>query len=528
MIPISQPQMKRLTAVHGWSGVILGLLLFTVVITGTVAVFGDDIARWSTGSSTQRGIDKPIDGIVRNLAERLPLFYLDDIAVWKTDAGELMAFFHSHAENPATGRPDEYGAMFRIDPESGEVLDRNEGFMWKEPWAWDPSALRHFLVDLHVQLYLPDPWGLIVTGILGLLMMAAAVSGFLMHRHMIRDLFVAERPGARLVSARDRHVLASSWSLPFAVILAFTGSFFSFASTVSFPIVAQVAFGGDNEAMARTLFEPPVVEDTRRVRPADLDAIRAKALDKVGGPLTFISIHHYGRADARIHVWHSAADGRLGFTQTVFDGAAGTFLEVKPQVGNKPSMGNTIRTLMWPLHVGDFAGLVSKAVWGALGATTCFVILSGLRRWVRRREEEPLWRGFGRALTVTALGLPIAMLASAWAFFLALPAADPFFWTPFGFVAGALACAGLGLAVRDDGKLRALFWRILAWACLLLPLLRLAAGGTSWAEALARNHGEVLSIDLLLLAAGGLMWWARDRRRAPTVVPQRPTMEPAE
>ena len=528
MIPISQPQMKRLTAVHGWSGVILGLLLFTVVITGTVAVFADEIARWSAGSSSERGIDRPIDGIIRDLAEKLPLFYLDDIAVWKTDAGDLMAFFHSHAENPATGEPDEYGAMFRVDPASGAVLDRNEGFMWKQPRAWDPSALRHFLVDLHVQLYLPRPWGLIVTGVLGLLMMAAAVTGFLMHRHMIRDLFVAERPGARLVSARDRHVLASSWSLPFAIILAFTGSFFSFATTVSFPIVAQVAFGGDREAMASTLFEPPVVEDTRRVRAADLDAIRAKALDEVGGPLTFVSIHHYGRADSRIHVWHAADDGRLGFTQTVFDGASGAFLGIKPQVGNSPSTGNTIRTLMWPLHVGDFAGLVSKAVWGALGATTGFVILSGLRLWVRRREAVPLWRRFGRALTVTSLGLPVAMLASAWAYFLALPAADPFFWTPLGFLAGAVACIVLGLRVATEDRLRALFWRILTWACLLLPPLRLATGGTSWAEALARGHGEVLSIDLLLLAAGGVMWWVRSRSRARTIVRDRPAMEPAE
>lgn len=528
MIPISQAQMKRLTAVHGWSGVILGLLLFTVVITGTVAVFAHEIARWSAGSSAERGLTQPVDRIIRELAEKLPRFYLDDVAIWKDDAGDLRAFFHSHTENPETGRPDEYGAMFRLDAATGEVLDRNEGFMWHEPAAFDPSALRSFLVDLHVQLYMPDPWGLIVTGILGLLMMAAAVSGFLMHRHMIRDLFVAERPGARLVSARDRHVLASSWSLPFAIVLAFTGSFFSFALSISFPIVAGVAFGGDQEAMAKTLFEPPVVEDTRRVPAADLDAIRARAVEEVAGPLTFISIHHYGRADSRIHVWHAAADGRLGFTQTVFDGADGRYLGVKPQVGNAPSVGASINALMWPLHVGDFAGLVSKAVWGALGATMCFVILSGLRLWVRRREEERLWRGFGRAVSVAGYGLPVAMLGSAWACFLSLPAGDPFFWTPIGFLAAALACVAAGIGVRDDAVLRTLFWRVLTWACLLLPLLRLVTGGTSWAGALAQGYGEVVSIDLLLLAAGAVMWWVGGRRPGRLPIRRRAAMEPAE
>lgn len=509
MIPISQGQMKRLTAVHGWSGVVLGLLLFTVVITGTVAVFGHEIARWSVGASSDRALDRPLDRVVRGLAETMPRYYLEDTSIWRTDTGDLMVFFHAHATNPDTGEPDEYGTLFHVDSGSGEVLARHEGFVMDRQETWEQSALRRFLVDLHVQLHMPDPWGLIVTGVLGLLMMAAAISGFLMHRHLIRDLFLAERPGARLVSARDRHVLASSWSLPFAIILAFTGSFFSFAFSVSFPIVAQVAFGGDQEAMAKTLFEAPVAEDTRPVRAADLDAIRAAAIAEAGGPLTFIGIHHYGRADSRVHVWHAAADGRLGFTQTVFDGADGRFLGVKPQVGNAPSAGDTLNALMWPLHVGDFAGLFSKVIWGALGATTCFVILSGLRLWVRRREAERLWRGFGRAVTVTAYGLPLGMVASAHAYFLSTPAGEPFFWTPIGFVGGAAASILLGLRIADERRLAQLLWQALALAFLALPLLRLAAGGTSWADAIARGYVEVASIDALLLIAGGTMWWFR-------------------
>jgi hypothetical protein len=91
--------------------------------------------------------------------------------------------------------------------------------------------------------------------------MAAVISGVPMHRHLVRDLFVAERPGDRLVSARDRHVLAASWGIPFAFLLAFTGSFFSFARAVSLPLVAATAFGGDEEAMLAVLYEPPAEED---------------------------------------------------------------------------------------------------------------------------------------------------------------------------------------------------------------------------------------------------------------------------
>ena len=146
----------------------------------------------------------------------------------------------------------------------------------------------------------------------------------------------------------------------------------------------------------------------------------------------------------------------------------------------------------------------------------CFVILSCLRLWVRRHEEQRLWRRFGRAVTVTAYGLPISMLGSAYTFFLALPALDPFLWTPLGFAAAAAACIGLGIAVDDDERLKRVFWTVLTWACLVLPALRLAAGGTSWAGALAEGHNDVVSLDILLLIAGVALWWNRARRPGPT------------
>ena len=34
MFDLTQAQTKRLTAVHGWSAIILGLLLYAVIVTG--------------------------------------------------------------------------------------------------------------------------------------------------------------------------------------------------------------------------------------------------------------------------------------------------------------------------------------------------------------------------------------------------------------------------------------------------------------------------------------------------------------
>jgi uncharacterized iron-regulated membrane protein len=504
---LSQAQIKRLTAIHGWSGVTLGLLLYAVIATGAVAVFADEIARWSAGGvRTSAPLEAPLDAHVRALAREVDPAHLDDVGIWAGEGRDLFVFFHTHAEHPESGVPEDFGTMFRIDADTGEVLARHEGFVWRTPVAWDPSALRHFLVDLHVQLYMPSPWGLIVTGILGLMMMAAVVSGLLMHRHLLRDLFVAERGGARLVSARDRHVLAASWSLPFAFVLAFTGSFFSFASTVGFPLLATIAFGGDEEAMSAALFEPPVPEDARPAALASLDYILADSATRAAGPATFVEVARFGRADARVHVWHDPAAGAVLYVNNHYDGTSRAFIGRQAPVGTAPSVGASLYGLMYPLHFGHFAGTVSKIVWGALGVALCFVTLTGLRMWVRRRSVSPGWVDFGRAVDVTAHGLPLAMLASAWGFFLALPAGDPFFRTPWSFVIGAAVAIAVGVATPDRDRLEARYCRLLGAACLGLPPLRLAVGGMSWADAVVHRQPDVLTIDLLLIVAGVWLW----------------------
>lgn len=507
MIPLSQAKMKRLTAVHGWSAMILGLLLYAVVFTGAVAVFAPEIGRWSSGGVRQLApLEAPIDATVRRLGREVDPKHLDDIGIWAGDGRDLHVFFHTHAINPATGELDDEGTIFRVDTATGEVLARHDGFVWQEPSFWDTSALRRFLVDLHVQLYLPSPWGLILTGILGLMMMAAVISGFLMHRHMIRDLFVAERPGGRLVSVRDRHVLASSWSLPFAFLLAFTGSFFSFASTIGVPLVAAVAFGGDEEAMYATLYDAPVPEDPTPAPLASLDYLIADSVRRAGAAATYVEISHYGRADARVGIWHDAREGGLIEPQLLYDGPTRAFLGEKAVVGTAPSFGGTLYGLMVPLHFGNFAGLLSQAVWGALGVAMCFVILSGLRLWVRRRREDPLWRGFARAMQATGYGLPIGVVASAWGFFLTRPAGDPFFWTPWSFVIGAAVAIAIAFREPDEDRLGRIYRRLLAIGCLLLPVLRLATGGMTWADAILGRQFDVLTVDLLMLLAGAVLW----------------------
>lgn len=48
MFKLPQHDTKTLLAVHGWSGILLGLLLYVVICTGVAAVFAEEISDWSS------------------------------------------------------------------------------------------------------------------------------------------------------------------------------------------------------------------------------------------------------------------------------------------------------------------------------------------------------------------------------------------------------------------------------------------------------------------------------------------------
>ncbi|MEM9369649.1 MAG: hypothetical protein AAGA26_00700, partial [Pseudomonadota bacterium] len=134
------------------------------------------------------------------------------------------------------------------------------------------------------------------------------------------------------------------------------------------------------------------------------------------------------------------------------------------------------------------------------------------------------WQKFNRSLVISLWGLPIAMMGSAVAFFLTLPAGDPVWWTPAAFVITSLVVISMGLGKTDPS---ARYRWMLAGLCFVTPLLRMMTGGTSWSEALMTGTGEVISIDLVLILSG--LWLTYPLRIGLLKQKEQPlSLEPAE
>ncbi|MEM6583014.1 MAG: PepSY-associated TM helix domain-containing protein [Pseudomonadota bacterium] len=504
MIELSQARTQRLLAVHGWSGTVLGLFLYVVVLTGTIAVLAHEIGAWSAGGQTlDEPFSVPVDTLIREQVESSNEAWREEIGIFGSVSGNIRIWMHEHATNPESGNTEDYGRLVEINPVSGDVVNDVEGWSG-EVFGNNPiSALEDFIVELHVNLHLPHPWGLYATGILGFIMLLAAVTGLLIHRHLIREAFLAPRLKGALLTKRDRHVLAGTWSLVFAFVLAFTGAFFSFAISLALPVVAATGFDGDQEAVIETLLGVPVPEDTTAVELANLDEMAATVKGEAYSGVAGYSVSNWGRADARVVVNTYPAEGSMSGKQYSFEGATGHFLGEKALVGTAPSVGGAALALMGPLHFGSFAGLLSKFVWVALGIAMTYVTYTGMQLWVQRRSDEPLWRGFGHWLMIVGIGTPFALTLCAHTFFAALGGGgDAYAWTAWGFV-GASAFAlllGVILQKRTVAAENLLIWG-LAFLLATLPLTRLLSGGTGWPSAIQNGDLVIVGMDVLMLVS---------------------------
>ncbi|MFT4047447.1 MAG: PepSY-associated TM helix domain-containing protein [Solimonas sp.] len=534
MVKLPQGETKKLLAIHGWSGVLLGLLLYAVICTGVAAVFGDEIKDWSSALPTRAEAEFPagLDAAMRRVASQTDPYFLHDLSIFPAGGGRLNLLFHVD-ETDARGRPVERGVEYELDGNTLQTVARREGLGDDIGGERRSSALADFLIDLHVRLHLPNPYGLFLTGVLGLAMMVAAVTGFLIHRHLIKELFTLRRRRDKLLTARDAHVVAGAWNLPFAFILAFTGSFFSFASAFALPAMAMVAFGGDREKMFETIIGKAVPDDERAVAPADLDAVLADVRTRAGEEPFFISFERYGRADGVITLFMQPKPGELMRNTYLYSGASGAFLQEKPQLGLRPSLGGQVFSLMGPLHFGNFAGPLSKAVWFALGFAGAYVTLTGMMLWTQRRAGQPAWRRMSHAVHWVGYGLPLALLACPYGYFVALATgSDAIVAQAVAFLSVAAASLVAVLALRRHDAIQRAALGAAGLALLGTPPLRIVAGGIGWREAMSAGIAVVPAVDLALIFAGliclALLWrhWAMPATR-PSVLPRADAVEAA-
>src|SRR3546814_17958047 len=75
---------------------------------------------------------------------------------------------------------------------------------------------------------------------------------------------------------------------------------------------------------------------------ASIEAMLAEATHRAVADTFFISVEHWGRADARATISMLPPEGELAGTTYVYDGPSGAFQYEKPALGRVPSLGGSL------------------------------------------------------------------------------------------------------------------------------------------------------------------------------------------
>ena len=416
----------RLYRLHQWFGLAVAVVGTLVFFSGVLATFASELDAWAVRDPSYPAVHELAEfDVDRALAvanagvepgSHQPLWIIQDAD------GPLLVYLESRDTEPHA-----IGAA--LDPETLEVLGRREGTP-DEVQAHTPQGyLAHFVVELHVFLLLPRTLGLLVTGLVAFGLLALVISGVWVHQPTPAKL--TRRPrGARLrVFAGDLHTLVGSWTVPYTAVIAATGAFFCFSSTVVLPVLALARFGGDYPGLIDTIVAEVPVEPGEGA--SAIDPILRDALERSdGASFRAIQLSDWGEPQARATVMlerESAwGDESLHY---VYAGHDGSFLAAKPEVGAVPSLSSGLLELIDDLHFGTLLGLATQLLWAVLGLATCALSATGLLIYSRRQTTtEPRAARIAGSLAVALSGGLLAsavLVLASWAMACALGLADP-------------------------------------------------------------------------------------------------------
>lgn len=512
---------------HTWFGLVLGFVLMAAFFFGALSVFDREIDRWSIPATRIEPQPMPsFDAVLRPAFERMqptaeaiaamrPMVNgdmpqrFDQVGSWSaytTHRDPVLALYAGY-DVPNAKNPDEQiWAYATIDPRNGKALPDDQ-----------LKIGSGFFFPLHYGLTLD--WknlGVWIVGFSALVMLAALVSGVVMHRKLFREFFTFRPDKARLRSVLDLHNLTGVVALPFHFFFALTGLLI-FAGTYYFP-VGHTQLHGLHDLHEQVEARETGLPHTRAGVAAGLASVDAmvaqaqrrwQAHDKAGD-VGFLVLQHVGDANGYVSVYRAGTDRIALVGDGIhFKAATGELIREDPPATPVARMNE----FLTGLHLQHFRHWLLRWLYvlGGLAGATC--IATGFIFFVEKRKRQHAQQGRQGARIVDALavttvtGMVLATLGILIANRLlpeALPARGD--WERYAFW-GTWALALVHAGWRSAPVARGLVnpaWREQCWAIALFALAAVLLNGMTTGDhllrTLAQGYWPVAGVDLSLLA----------------------------
>lgn len=465
---------------HSWVGVFLGVLLFLVCLSGTLAVFHKEFERWE-----QPGIEEMDSVDAATVAKAMDAFR----------ARHREATDHEFVVFPTSGIP-------RLVVENDDVayFADSQGNLLET----ERSPFTRMLVDLHLYLNLPHAWGMILVSALGAIICTLVITGIVAHKRIKKDAFVLRRGGNKQQYKIDLHNRFGLWAAPFHLIIGITGAYFGMAGLIVV-LISQLYFDGDREAATATIFTPDPVLD-QAVAPPDLRKAIAQ-MDSLAPEhrLIFLTVHEANTPGQFVEIY-AQSPGKMIYSENFRFDSSGNYLGTAGYEDGH--WGKQLVYSMYRLHFGDFAGIPSKVLYFILGVMLTVLCVSGMEIWLAKKAFPPL---LTRAWYATVWGSVSALALTAVAGAISEVSLVATFWL--------LMMLNLILSVALTAFNKSLWLAIAGGSVLLLLLAYTVIHGADSMSLAALQ----LNIPLLTFVVWSLMKSVKVRAQA--TVPLRPASQ---
>ena len=353
--------------IHKWTSLICTAFLLMLCITGLPLIFHEEIEH--------------LVGVVEAPAmpENMPNISLDKVAeaARKQRPQDVIRFmFWEQDEHPNVtlvsmaktmdASPDDSNIVL-IDTRTAKVLDApppERGFMY-------------VMLKLHVDMFAGMP-GMLFLGLMGLLFVAAIVSGIVLYHPFMRrlDFGTIRREKQARLKWLDIHNLLGVATLIWALVVGLTGTI----NTLS----QIVIFVWQSDQMAEMIapykgLPPPIqlgsLQDSIETAKKAVPDMHVSFVAFPGS--MFSSPHHY----TVFMKGNTPVTSRL-VRPALVDAQTAKLTDTR-------EMPWYVKTLLLsqPLHFGDYGGLPLKVLWTLLDLVTIVVLGSGLYLWIKRRQH---------------------------------------------------------------------------------------------------------------------------------------------
>jgi len=515
---------------HTWFGLVLGFVLIVVFFFGSLSVFDREIDRWALPQSRfepqpMPSFDKllkpalegmqPDAATVAAVKDRVngPLPQRFDVVrtwgAYTTHRDPVATVFAGFEVPNAKDHEETLWAVHAMDPRDGKLLSQNHlaiGSQWFYPMHY----------SLNVTWKELGTW---VVGFAALMMLAALVSGVVMHRKIFREFFTFRRNKSTQRNTLDLHNLTGVVALPFHFFFAFTGLVI-FAG-IYFPVAhTQLnALHELSEKIEATETGLPHERAGVAAPMASVDAMVSEAQRRwnakgMAGDVGYLLVQHVGDANAYVSIYRAGTD-RVALTGEGihFKASTGEVLREDPP---RTAVDN-VNEFLTGLHLQHFRHWLLRWLYVLGGLTGCVCIATGFIFFVEKRKAQHAKAGGQGSRIVDALAVTTmtGMLIGTVAMLVAnrlLPAdlADKGTWEQRVFW-GAWALSLIHAFVRSGPVAKALMnpaWReqclVVAGAALAAVVANAVTTGDHLVKTISTGYWPVAGVDLSLLALAGV------------------------